>query len=189
MLRCDAGHGSEATSCRYCPHTNLLSKSSGRRGDAADSHQGWRSMIQTRHDDQYRAIPSRCGDRDKGSTIRPWPRVLDFLGRSPLAPKETRMRCLIGLTLFLVLYFGGCKLLGEIVCASTIANDPRHSATTGRIAKVDFLKKYHALIAVGAGSVALLGCGLPTLLAGRAPREPWDDTAAMSRTSNCYRGR
>jgi hypothetical protein len=104
-------------------------------------------------------------------------------------PEESRMRCLIGMTLFLVLYFGSCKLLGEIVCTATIANDPRHSATNGRIAKADFLKKYHALIAVGAGAVALLGCGLPALLATRSRREPWQDTEMMSSMPNYGRRR
>ncbi len=77
------------------------------------------------------------------------------------------MRCITGVALFLVLYFGSCWLLGEIVRTTAIRNDPRHSTWAGQSAKADVLKKYHALVAVGAGVASIAGCALPTVLANR----------------------
>ncbi|HVU85727.1 MAG TPA: hypothetical protein VHD36_00275 [Pirellulales bacterium] len=77
------------------------------------------------------------------------------------------MRCIAGVVLFVVLYFGSCWLLGEAVRITTIRNDPRHSAWAGQSAKAAVLKKYHALVAVGAGLVSIAGCALPTILANR----------------------
>jgi hypothetical protein len=82
------------------------------------------------------------------------------------------MRCLAGVAVFLALYFGSCWLLGEIVRATVIARDPRHSVAAGQMAKANVLKEYHALVAIGAGAVSILGCALPTILANRR-RDEW----------------
>jgi hypothetical protein len=63
------------------------------------------------------------------------------------------MRCVAGFVLFVVLYFGSCAVLDGIV-----------RKTSGRAAAVEALRKYHALVAVGAGVVSLFCCSLPTLL-------------------------
>jgi hypothetical protein len=55
------------------------------------------------------------------------------------------MRCFVGVTLFLVLYFGSCQVLGAAAGPKAVA-------------------KWHALAAVGAGAVAIVGCCIPTLL-------------------------
>ena len=70
------------------------------------------------------------------------------------------MRCVLGFVLFVVLYFGSCTILGEIV-----------HKTSGRAAKAEVLRKYHALVAVGAGIVTLFCCSVPTLLARAAQRD------------------
>ena len=70
------------------------------------------------------------------------------------------MRCVLGLVLFVVLYFGSCTILAEIV-----------NKTSGRAAKIEALRKYHALVAVGAGVVTLLCCSVPTLLERASRRE------------------
>jgi hypothetical protein len=81
------------------------------------------------------------------------------------------MRCIAGIVVFIVLYFGSCWLLGEMAQAVAIRNDPGHSVFAGRQAKADVLKRYHALVAVGAGTVTILGCALPTILASRRHEE------------------
>jgi hypothetical protein len=70
------------------------------------------------------------------------------------------MRCVLGLVLFVVLYFGSCTILGGIF-----------RKTSGRAAEVEVLRTYHALVAVGAGVVSLFCCGVPTLLARASRRE------------------
>lgn len=70
------------------------------------------------------------------------------------------MRCIVGVVLFLVLYFGGCNVLGAAVAARHGGYSHRAAATAGAQA----VTKYHALVAVGVGVVAILGCSLPTLL-------------------------
>lgn len=72
------------------------------------------------------------------------------------------MRCVAGLVLFVVLYFCSCTILGEII-----------HKTSGRAAKVEVLRKYHALVTVGAGVVSLFCCSMPTLLA-RASRSEYE---------------
>jgi len=83
------------------------------------------------------------------------------------------MRCLVGFTLFVVLYFGSCKLLGEAAGAIATAKDPHHSQRAGRAVAAQVVTKYHALVAVGVGVVVLLGCSLPTILARRSERAEW----------------
>jgi hypothetical protein len=70
------------------------------------------------------------------------------------------MRCVIGFVLFVVLYFGSCSILGAVV-----------RKTSGPSASAEALRKYHALVAVGAGAVSLLACSLPTMLARASRRE------------------
>lgn len=70
------------------------------------------------------------------------------------------MRCVLGLVLFVVVYFGSCTILGGIV-----------RKTSGPAAQVEVLRKYHALIAVGAGVVSLFCCSVPTLLERASRRE------------------
>ena len=43
--------------------------------------------------------------------------------------------------------------------------------TSGRAAEADVLRKYHALVAVGAGVVSLFCCSVPTLLERASRRE------------------
>ncbi len=80
------------------------------------------------------------------------------------------MRCIVGLVLFLFLYFGSCKLLREIAGAMAVANDPAHSQRVGRAVGARAVKKYHALVAVGAGAVAFLSFSLPVLLVRSSER-------------------
>ena len=87
------------------------------------------------------------------------------------------MRCVIGVVLFLVLYFGSCKLLGEITSARAIANNPRQSQRASRAAGAKVVTKYHALVAVGAGVVTIFACSLPWLLARMSRRNEWADYA------------
>jgi hypothetical protein len=70
------------------------------------------------------------------------------------------MRCVLGFVLFVVLYFGSCTTLGGIV-----------RQTSGRAAEVEVLRKYHALVAVGAGVISLFCCSVPTLLERASRRE------------------
>ncbi len=79
------------------------------------------------------------------------------------------MRCIAGLTLFVVLYFGSCKVLADV-------------------AGTAFVTKYHALVAVVVGLIALVACCLPTLLLKSCERnEAWrryaDDVELASRRS------
>jgi hypothetical protein len=83
------------------------------------------------------------------------------------------MRCVIGVVLFVVLYFGSCKLLGEIVSARSSANNPRQSQKAARSAGAKAVTKYHALVAVGAGAVSLLACSLPWLIGKMQQRDDW----------------
>ena len=53
------------------------------------------------------------------------------------------MRCMIGLVLFVVIYFGGCKLLGA-VAGAVAANDPRRSQWVAQEAGKKAMAKYHA---------------------------------------------
>jgi len=70
------------------------------------------------------------------------------------------MRCVLGFVLFVVLYFGSCTILGGIV-----------RKTSGQAAEVEVVRKYHALVAVGAGVVTLFCCSVPTLLARASQSE------------------
>jgi hypothetical protein len=70
------------------------------------------------------------------------------------------MRCVAGFVLFVTLYFSSCIMLDGIV-----------RKTSGRVAAAEALRKYHALIAVGAGVVTLLCCSVPTLLARASQSE------------------
>lgn len=70
------------------------------------------------------------------------------------------MRCLVGLVLFVALYFGSCTLLQKIVYK-----------TSGRAAAAEVLRKYHALVAVGVGVFTIFCCSVPTLLAKAAQRD------------------
>ena len=72
------------------------------------------------------------------------------------------MRCVLGFVLFVLLYFGSCTTLGEIV-----------RQNSGPAAEVEVLRKYHALVAVGVGVVTLLCCSVPTLLE-RASRSEFE---------------
>jgi hypothetical protein len=83
------------------------------------------------------------------------------------------MRCIVGVVLFLVLYFGGCAVLGAVAGGIAGANDPRHARSVGRVAGANAVTKYHALVAVGAGTVSLLCCCLPTLLVKMNERNQW----------------
>jgi len=66
------------------------------------------------------------------------------------------MRCIIGLVLFVVLYLGSCALLGEAVTAMTLRSGQAYSQKAAKLAGTEAVRKYHALVAVGAGAVTLL---------------------------------
>jgi hypothetical protein len=85
------------------------------------------------------------------------------------------MRCLAGFALFIVLYLGGCALLAGVSGGMAVGNGSRNSQWLGRVSKVPVVKKYHALVAVGAGAASLLACSLPTLLArkSRSQHDEW----------------
>ncbi len=63
------------------------------------------------------------------------------------------MRCIAGLALFLALYVSSCTILGGVV-----------RTNYGGIAGAEAVRKYHALVAVGAGAVSLAICVLPGIL-------------------------
>lgn len=91
------------------------------------------------------------------------------------------MRCIIGIVLFIVLYFGSCNLLGEIVRVRTLASDPAHSQRLAQKARHEFLRVWHAPLAVGAGLVAIGVCALPSVLVRMNERAESDRLAAMKR--------
>jgi hypothetical protein len=72
------------------------------------------------------------------------------------------MRCVVGVLLFVVLYFGSCMVLKEAV-----------TVRSGKAAAARVLKTYHAPVAVAAGIVAIVGCTLPTLLMRMSERSAW----------------
>lgn len=91
------------------------------------------------------------------------------------------MRCILGFVLFVVLYFGSCNLLGEIVRARAVANDPAHSQRLAQKARHEFLRVWHAPLAVAAGVVAIGVCALPSVLIKMNERSEADRLAAMER--------
>jgi len=91
------------------------------------------------------------------------------------------MRCVIGIVLFIVLYFGSLNVVGEIVKARALANDPAHSQRLAQRARHEALRKWHAALAVGAGVVAITVCALPTVLARMNERTESERLAAMQR--------
>jgi hypothetical protein len=72
------------------------------------------------------------------------------------------MRCVAGLALFVVLYFGSCTILSGIV---------RNSSGPWEAAEA--LRKYHALVAVAAGAVSLGACMLPGYLLRKSQEAEW----------------
>lgn len=82
------------------------------------------------------------------------------------------MRCFVGVILFLVLYFGSCHLLREGVAAMTFRSGQGYTQKESQRAGTQAVKKYHALVAVGTGLVALLACSLPSLLLKMSERQP-----------------
>ena len=83
------------------------------------------------------------------------------------------MRCIIGLVLFLVLYFGSLKVLGEISTAVAMRNDPGMSQRRRAIGNRT-MSKYHAILAAGSLVIAIGGCALPTILLKRNERANWE---------------
>jgi hypothetical protein len=81
------------------------------------------------------------------------------------------MRCIVGLTLFLVLYFGSCRILYEGVTAMTFRSGHGYSQREAQRAGAEAVRKYHALVAVGAGAASLLACSVPTLLTKMSQRD------------------
>ncbi len=69
------------------------------------------------------------------------------------------MRCVAGFVSFVVLYFGSCKVLGDVMGKA-------------------FISKWHALVAVIVGVITLVACALPTVLLKMSERnEEWRDYA------------
>lgn len=91
------------------------------------------------------------------------------------------MRCIIGFVLFVVLYFGSCNFLGEVVKMQALANDPAQSQRRALKVRHEFLRKWHAAIAVGAGVAAIGACALPTILMRMNERAESERLAAMQR--------
>lgn len=91
------------------------------------------------------------------------------------------MRCVIGIVLFIVLYFGSLNVVGEIVRARALANDPAHSQRLAQRARHEALRKWHAALATGAGIIAITVCALPTVLSRVAERSEAERLAAMER--------
>ena len=83
------------------------------------------------------------------------------------------MRCVVGFTLFCVLYFGSCKALGIVAGLRGAPNSKSAQQAIG--ARV--VTKYHALVAVGAGAVALGACCVPSLLVKLNGRNEWEQLA------------
>ncbi len=91
------------------------------------------------------------------------------------------MRCVIGIVLFIVLYFGSCNLLGEVVRARTLAIDPAHSQPLAQQARAEALRVWHAPLAVTAGLMVIAVCSLPTVLTRMNERSESERLAAMER--------
>ncbi len=72
------------------------------------------------------------------------------------------MRCIGGFVLFVALYFSSCTILGGIV-----------RTNYGAAAGAEALRKYHALVAVGAGVASLFACSLPGILARKSREAEW----------------
>ena len=73
------------------------------------------------------------------------------------------MRCLAGFVMFVVLYFGSCKVLQQVMGKA-------------------FITKWHALVAVIVGVITLIACALPTVLLKMSERnEEWRDYAGGGR--------
>lgn len=83
--------------------------------------------------------------------------------------------------LFIVLYFGSCNLLGEVVRARALANDPAHSQRLAQRARAEALRVWHAPLAVAAGVVAIAVCALPAVLTRMNERSESERLAAMER--------
>ena len=81
------------------------------------------------------------------------------------------MRCLLGFVMFVVLYFGSCSVLGEVVAAMTLKSGQGYSERGAQKVGKEFVYKYHAVVAVATGIVTLLTCCLPTLAAKMSERE------------------
>jgi hypothetical protein len=84
------------------------------------------------------------------------------------------MRCVIGLVVFLVLYFGSLKLLSEFSTAIALRNDPGMSQRTARAIGNRTMQKYHAILMAGSLVIAIGGCALPTILLKRNERANWE---------------
>lgn len=84
------------------------------------------------------------------------------------------MRCLVGFVLFVVLYFGGCALLGKYVATNALQTGQVHSQKAAELAGRQVVKKYHPHLAVGVGLAVLLMCSVPSLLTKMSQRDiPW----------------
>lgn len=73
------------------------------------------------------------------------------------------MRCIIGVVLFVILYFGSLAIGRQIVVVRAANNGA--TAKTADRAGGRFVADYHAYLMAGSGLIALAGCALPTLLA------------------------
>ena len=74
------------------------------------------------------------------------------------------MRCIIGLTLFAILYVSSCKVLYQGVATRTLHSGQGSSQQDAHLAGADALRKYHPLLALGAGGAAIVACSVPALL-------------------------
>jgi hypothetical protein len=90
------------------------------------------------------------------------------------------MRCAIGVTMFIVLYFGGCFLLVQGVTAMTLRSG--HCRASAQVAAKEAMRIYHAPIAVGVGLLTLLTCSAPTILLKMSRRS---EQKKMSQCDEC----
>ena len=51
------------------------------------------------------------------------------------------MRCLVGLALFLVFYFGSCKIVGDVVAAITLRSGQGYSQRGAQFVGAEFVHK------------------------------------------------
>jgi ATP/ADP translocase len=84
--------------------------------------------------------------------------------------RSAEMRCIAGLALFIALYFSSCTIL-----AGVFRN------TSGAAASAEELRKYHALLAVGAGAMSLVACTLPGILAKKSREAEWREWEEWNR--------
>lgn len=81
------------------------------------------------------------------------------------------MRCIAGFVVFVALYFSSCIILGGV--ARTISLAHGNSPSVARGMEFEAKRKWHALVAVGAGAASIFICCLPSILQKRCKQDEW----------------